>query len=166
TISLIISAYVISKKNNYLGIEKSSIVEIWDSFRKSFFALLMPVIILGGIYTGIFTPTEAAVIAVAYSFLTGFIIYRELKLKDIMHVLRESATTTAVIMIIIATAGIFSYYINIAGIPDQLTNIMGSITTSTIVFLIFVNILLLLAGMFLEGAAAILILVPLLLPIA
>lgn len=166
TLTLVIAVYIISKRESYSGVKKSSFLDIWQTFKQSFLALVLPVIILGGIYTGSFTPTEAAIIAVAYSFLVGVVIYRELKLRDIMKVLQDSATTTAVIMIIIATAGIFSYYINIIGIPDQLASLMSSFTSSTIVFLIFVNLLLLLAGMFLEGAAAILILVPLLLPMA
>jgi C4-dicarboxylate transporter, DctM subunit len=165
TFSLLIGAYFISKKNNYVGDEKSSLKDVLFSFKEAILALMMPIIVLGGIYSGVFTPTEAGVIAVFYALIVGF-IYREIKLKDIPSILLEGAITTSIIMIIIATAGAFGFYISIVGIPSMISDFVLNITTSQIVFLLIINVLLLLAGMVLEGAAATLIFVPLLLPMA
>lgn len=164
--SLLIAAYFVAKKRGYKGVEKSSFKEIFIAFRGAILSLLMPIIVLGGIYGGIFTPTEAAVIAVVYSFIVGFFIYRKIKFNDLIRIFRDSAVTTSVVMIVIGTAGLFSFFINRLGVPTMISEFFLSITTSAIVFLILVNILLLIAGMFIEAAAAILILVPILLPIS
>lgn len=166
TFSLLIMAYVVSKKRGYVGVEKSSLKEIVISFNKAILALLMPIIILGGIYGGIFTPTEAAVVAVVYSFLVGVVLYREITFKQLVTTFIDSAATTAIVMIIIGTAGLFSFFISITGVPAILLDLITGIAPNAIVFLIIFNIILLIAGMFLEGAAAILIFTPLLLPVA
>lgn len=166
TCSLLIAAYIVAKRKGYVGVEKVSFKETIVSFRKAILSLLMPIIVLGGIYGGIFTPTEAAVIAVAYSFIIGVVVYRNINLFELADIFKKSAVTTAIIMIVIGTAGLFSFVLNRLGVPTMISNFFLDITSSVVVFIILVNILLLITGMFIEAAAAILILVPILLPIA
>ncbi|WP_017728772.1 TRAP transporter large permease [Halalkalibacterium ligniniphilum] len=164
--TLLIAAYFVAKKRGYVGVEKSSLKEVFVSARKAILSLAMPIIVLGGIYGGIFTPTEAAVIAVVYSFIVGVVIYREIKIWELADIFKKSAVTTSIVMIIIGTAGLFSFLLNRLGVPGMISTFFLEITTSVVVFIILVNILLLITGMFIEAAAAILILVPILLPIA
>jgi C4-dicarboxylate transporter, DctM subunit len=166
TASLLISAYFVSKRKGYIGVEKSSVKDTAKAFYQAILSLLMPIIVLGGIYGGIFTPTEAAVIAVAYSFIIGVFVYREIKLKDLPQIFKESSVTTAIVMIIISSAGLFSFVLNGLKIPDLVSETFLGMTTNIYVFIILVNVFLLIVGMFMEAAAAILIFVPILLPIA
>lgn len=166
TFSLLLSAIFISKKNGYVGVEKSDFPTILKAFKDSILALLMPVIILGGIYSGIFTPTEASVIAVVYALIVGIFIYQDIKVKDIPKIFIESAKSSAVIMFVIGTAGLFGFFISINNIPDMIYQSIEAFISSQFIFLLVVVLILLIAGMFLEGSAAILILVPLLLPTA
>jgi C4-dicarboxylate transporter, DctM subunit len=129
-------------------------------------ALLMPVIILGGIYGGVFTPTEASVVAVFYALIVGFVIHRELRLKDLVPVLRKSVISSAVIMFIIANAGLFAYLITRAGIPDALGQWLTEVLRSPVWFLLGVNAALFVIGMFIETSAAIIVLAPILVPVA
>jgi C4-dicarboxylate transporter DctM subunit len=165
TVTLLLAAYIVAKKRGYVGVERSTLKDIWKAFKGAIFSLLMPLIVLGGIYGGIFTPTEAAVVAVVYSLFIGFVVYKELRIKDLPGIFKESAVTTAVIMIIIGTAGLFSYIINLLDVPNMISEAVLSATSSKIAFLIVVNILLLITGMFVEAAAAILIFVPILMPV-
>jgi tripartite ATP-independent transporter DctM subunit len=126
----------------------------------------MPVIILGGIYGGIFTPTEASVVAVFYALIIGFVIHRELTLKDLIPVLRKSVVSSAVIMFIIANAGLFAYLITRAGIPDALGQWLTEVLRSPAWFLLGVNAALFVIGMFIETSAAIIVLAPILVPVA
>lgn len=142
------------------------IKELFVSFKESFWALLMPVIILGGIYFGIFSPTEVSVLAVIYSFILGVFVYKEIKLKEIFAVITKSALSTAVIMIIIGFATIFSYVLTINRIPHQLADYITQLTENPFIFLLLINILLLIAGMFFEAFSAIIIFTPILLPVA
>ncbi|MFN3295188.1 TRAP transporter large permease [Caldimonas sp.] len=129
-------------------------------------ALLMPVIILGGIYGGVFTPTEASVVAVFYALIVGFVIHRELTLRDLIPVLRKSVLSSAVIMFIIANAGLFAYLITRAGIPDALGQWLTEVLQSPVWFLLGVNAALFVIGMFIETSAAIIVLAPILVPVA
>ncbi|MFA5682193.1 MAG: TRAP transporter large permease subunit [Hydrogenophaga sp.] len=129
-------------------------------------ALLMPVIILGGIYGGVFTPTEASVVAVFYALLVGLVIHRELTLKDLMPVLRKSVISSAVIMFIIANAGLFAFLITRAGIPDAIGLWLKDVLQSPGWFLLGVNAALFVIGMFIETSAAIIVLAPILVPVA
>lgn len=129
-------------------------------------ALLMPVVILGGIYGGIFTPTEASVVAVFYALLVGMVVHRELKVKDIITVLRKSVLSSAVIMFIIANAGLFAFLITRAGIPDAIGMWLTSVLQSPGWFLLGVNAALFVIGMFIETSAAIIVLAPILVPVA
>lgn len=129
-------------------------------------ALLMPVIILGGIYGGVFTPTEASVIAVFYALLIGVFVHRELKVSDLGKVLRKSVISSAVIMFIIANAGLFAFLITRAGIPDAIGVWLTNILQSPAWFLLGVNAALFVIGMFIETSAAIIVLAPILVPVA
>lgn len=129
-------------------------------------ALLMPVIILGGIYGGVFTPTEASAVAVFYALAVGLLIYREIKLKDLFIILRKSVMSSAVIMFIIANAGLFAFLITRAGVPDAIGHWLQEVLRSPAYFLLGVNAALFLIGMFIETSAAIIVLAPILAPVA
>ncbi|MDP0929856.1 TRAP transporter large permease [Paracoccus onubensis] len=129
-------------------------------------ALSLPIIILGGIYTGITTPTEASIIAVFAALIVGMGIYREVKIRDIPVILHKSVISVAMIMIIIACAGLFSYMITRAGVPDQLGRFLTEHFESKLIFLIVLNIGLLLIGMILETNSAVLVLTPIIAPVA
>ena len=129
-------------------------------------ALLMPVVILGGIYGGIFTPTEASVVAVFYALVVGLVVHRELQFKDLVRVLRKSVISSAVIMFIIANAGLFAFLITRAGIPDLIGTWLTSVLDSPAWFLLGVNAALFVIGMFIETSAAIIVLAPILVPVA
>ncbi|HRM82954.1 MAG TPA: TRAP transporter large permease, partial [Acidovorax temperans] len=129
-------------------------------------ALLMPVIILGGIYGGVFTPTEASAVAVFYALIVGVVIYREIKVKDLYAILRKSALSSAVIMFIIANAGLFAFLITRAGVPDAIGRWLEAVLQSPTMFLLGVNAALFIIGMFIETSAAIIVLAPILAPVA
>ena len=129
-------------------------------------ALIMPVIVVGGIYGGVFTPTEASAVAVAYALLVGTVFYRELTWPAFVKVLRDTAIATAVVMLIIAAAALFSFVITRMGLPAMATNWVRDAFTSPFTFLLAVNLFLFVVGMFIETAAAILVLAPILAPMA
>ena len=129
-------------------------------------ALLMPVIILGGIYGGVFTPTEAAAVAVFYALVVGMLIYREINIASLMVVLRKSVISSAVIMFIIANAGLFAFLITRAGVPDAIGRWLEAVLQSPMLFLLGVNAALFVIGMFIETSAAIIVLAPILAPVA
>jgi tripartite ATP-independent transporter DctM subunit len=129
-------------------------------------ALLVPVVILGGIYSGIFTPTEASAAAVAAALIVGMLLYRELKVRDLPEILKKTVISTSAIMIIISAAALFSFLITRSGLPNEIAAWFKEIFESRIAFLLAVNILLLIVGMFIETSAAILVLAPILTPIA
>lgn len=129
-------------------------------------ALAMPVIILGGIYGGIFTPTEASAVAVAYALVVGMVIYREIRLADLYAILKKSVISSSVIMFIIANAGLFAYLITRAGVPDAIGVWLKSVLHDPAMFLLGVNAALFIIGMFIETSAAIIVLAPILAPVA
>ncbi|NUZ05304.1 TRAP transporter large permease [Piscinibacter koreensis] len=129
-------------------------------------ALLMPVIILGGIYGGVFTPTEASAVAVLYALVVGTLIYREIRPTDLYAVLRKSVVSSAVIMFIIANAGLFAFLITRAGVPDAIGRWLQEVLQSPAMFLLGVNVALFVIGMFIETSAAIIVLAPILAPVA
>ncbi len=134
--------------------------------REAGWALLMPVIILGGIYGGIFTPTEASVIAVFYALVVGLLVHRELDVRNVIAVVRKSVISSAVIMFIIANAGLFAFLITRAGIPDAIGLWLTEVLKSPAWFLLGVNAALFVIGMFIETSAAIIVLAPILVPVA
>ncbi|MCW5648888.1 MAG: TRAP transporter large permease [Ramlibacter sp.] len=141
-----------------LGLGKATLQAGW--------ALLMPVIILGGIYGGVFTPTEASAVAVFYALIVGVVIYREIGFKDLYPILRKSVLSSAVIMFIIANAGLFAFLITRAGVPDAIGRWLEAVLHSPALFLLGVNAALFFIGMFIETSAAIIVLAPILAPVA
>ncbi|WP_230533275.1 TRAP transporter large permease [Microvirga roseola] len=136
------------------------------SARRATFALLMPVIILGGIYGGVFTPTEASVVAVFYALLVSVFIYRELSLLGLIAVVKRSTMASAIIMFIISMAGLFSFVLTRAGIPAMIGDWVVETFTSGLAFLLAVNVFLFLIGMFVETSASIVVIAPILAPVA
>ena len=134
--------------------------------RKAALALLMPVIILGGIYGGVFTPTEASVVAVFYALVVGVGVYRETRISDLPRVLKKSVVSSAVILFIIANAGLFSYLITRAGVPAKIGAFLVEWLQSPALFLLGVNAALFVIGMFIETSASIIVLAPILAPVA
>ena len=164
---LMIVAYIISRRKNYGSKHPLvSLREFGSSFVGAVIPLLMPLIILGGILSGVFTPTEAASVAVAYAVVVGFFILRTLKLKDLPAIFYRSMVTTSIILIVMACANIFSWILGTQLIPQKVAMVISSLTTNPYLFLLLINLLLLIVGCFLEGLAAIIILVPILLPLS
>jgi len=163
--SLLILVYAISLIKGYGGGEAFSFKDFLKALYDAILAILMPVIILGGIYGGFFTPTEAAVIAVVYGLIVGVFVYKEIKISDLVDIFSSSVVISAVIMFIIAGASAFGYYLTRARIPRELTELMLGVTDNWIIALLIINALLLVVGIFLETSAAIIILTPILVPI-
>ncbi|HTZ41565.1 MAG TPA: TRAP transporter large permease [Syntrophales bacterium] len=136
------------------------------SFMDSFFALMTPVIIIGGIYGGIFTPTEAAAVAAVYGILVGLFVYKELKLRDFPQIIFQAVIGTTVIMFLVGAATVFGWLITNLQIPHQVAAFVVSVTSSPIMFLMAMNILLLIAGTLVTASAAVVILTPIFLPVA
>lgn len=164
--ALMLYAWLHALRNPVPAEPQASAWEILQAGRKAILALLMPGFILGGIYGGIVTPTEAAVIAVVYALIVGGLIYRELPWGKLPVILRDAAVTSAVVLSIIAAAGLFGRIMLSLQVPALLSALVIDAIQSPWVFLILLNLLLLFVGMFLEAAAAILIFTPILLPIA
>jgi len=139
---------------------------LFAATRQAAWALLMPVIILGGIYGGIFTPTEASAVAVLYALVVGMLIYREIGVKDLYVTLRKSVVSSAVIMFIIANAGLFAFLITRAGVPEAIGHWLEEVLKNPAMFLLGVNAALFVIGMFIETSAAIIVLAPILAPVA
>ena len=141
-------------------------MQFLQAAKEAALALFMPVIILGGIYGGVFTPTEASVVAVFYALILGTCIYREIKFKDFFPILRKSVISSAVIMFIIANAGMFSYLIARAGVPEALGEFLKLHLSSDVAFLLGINVALFIIGMFIETSSSIIVLAPILVPVA
>lgn len=165
-IALMIVIYRVSKKRNYPRSEGFSSKRVAHEFRSSIWALMAPIIILGGILGGVFTPTEAAAVAVIYSFFVGKFVFREIEWRDLPAILFQSGITTGAVLLIISMANVFAWVIAANQIPVKLSSMFLSATSNPYVFLLIVNILLLIVGMFMETGAAIILLAPILAPIA
>lgn len=165
-LSLMILIAYYARRRGYPRDARFSIVGMFESLWSGFPSLLTPVIIIGGIAFGIFTPTEAAVAASAYTLLLGLVVYRTLSFKKIMQVSFETLETTAIILFIVAGAAIFAWILTRLQVPGKFAGLLLAITTDKIALLILLNIVLFIVGFFMETIAAITILVPVLLPIA
>ena len=141
-----------------------SFKRLWSAFVNSIGALLMPVIILGGIYSGVFTPTESAAVACAYGLLVGIFVYKEIRIKEIYSIIAKAASTSGMLMFIVATAGVFGLVMTREQIPTKAAALIMAVAHNKYVFLALVNVLLLIVGCFLEATAAMLILCPILFP--
>ena len=166
-VSLCLYSSLYSKKHKYINAEAApfSWGNVGRSLADGIWALLVPVIILGGIYGGIFTPTEAAAVAVAYGLIVGLFVYRDLKAKDLYRIFGSAALTTATIMVILGTATTFGRILTLERIPTMIADFFESVAKGPIMLMILINILLLIVGCFMETNAAIIILAPIFLPI-
>ena len=144
---------------------KFSGTAVVHSFRESIWALLVPVIILGGIYSGIFTPTEAGAVAVVYAALVGMFVYRDIKITDLPDILASSAVTSGTILILVIMATAFGRVITLAQIPSDLATALTNLSDNPIIILLLINLLLLVIGMFMETISSIIIMTPILLPV-
>jgi tripartite ATP-independent transporter DctM subunit len=167
SIILMFTVRVVSIRKKYQPsrLKKANTKEILIATYDAFFGLLIPVIIVGGIRFGIFTPTEAGAIAVAYSLIIGFFVHKELKLKSIPLIINESVIATSVILLIICAASAFGYYLTWERIPIILAEFMTKLSSNPLAILLVINIFLLILGMFVEGTAALILLTPILVPI-
>ena len=166
-VSLCVYSSLYSKKHKYINAEAApfSWGNVGRSLVDGIWALLVPVIIVGGIYGGIFTPTEAAAVAVAYGLIVGLFVYRDLKAKDLYRIFGSAALTTATIMVILGTATTFGRILTLERIPTMIADFFESVAKGPVMLMILINILLLIVGCFMETNAAIIILAPIFLPI-
>lgn len=165
-VCFILYSILFTRKARVVVQEKSTLKQIFFSIKDAFWALGVPVIIIGGIYGGVFTPTEAAAVSAAYSIIISMFVYKELDFKKLYESGVESAATTAMVMIMIAGASALSWVLTVGGIPQYISGTILGVTESKIAILIAMNIIMLIAGMFVDGVAFILILAPIFLPIA
>lgn len=164
---LCITIYIYSKKNGWKGDKpKASGKEIMKIFWGTLPGFLSPVIVLGGIYSGYFTPTEAAAVAVIYSYIVGKFVYKELDFEALKETLFSTAKTTGIILLIIMNAGIFSWILTQQGIATQLTELAIGFTDNKYIMLVIINIVFLMAGCVMDNTSALYIIVPIILPIA
>lgn len=154
------------KKNIQPAHEKRSGKERWASFRDAFWGILMPIIILGGIYGGYFTPTEAAAVSVVYGLIVGMFVYREISWRDLPEIFIDSAKTSGGIMLIVASASLFSYCCTLFGISQAAQALLSSVAANKVVFLLIVNVIFLIAGCFLDANSAMYIFIPIMAPVA
>lgn len=164
--SIMLTSYVWCRIKGYDQVRSEAPTNIFLAVREASLALLMPVIILGGIYGGIFTPTEASIVAVFYALIVSVVLYKAISLRKIVKVFKDSAISSAVIMLILSMAGVFSFVLTRAGIPDALGVWVTANFHSSWSFLIAVNIVLFVIGMFIDGGASIIVLAPILTPVA
>ncbi|KGD99029.1 C4-dicarboxylate ABC transporter permease [Achromobacter sp. RTa] len=169
-VSLILTVCVIASIKGFDEVRALSLKDwtkgVLVALRDATLALMMPVIILGGIYGGLFTPTEASCIAVLYGLALGMFVYKEITLKNLLGIFGRAAVMSAIILLIVAFAAVFAYLLTINQVPQRVAATLGSVTTSPFVFLLLVNGMLFVVGMFIEALAAILIIVPILAPIS
>jgi C4-dicarboxylate transporter DctM subunit len=163
---LMVVTWMVAKKRNYPRQPKASIGTVLSTFRESFWGLFLIVVVIGGIYSGLFTPTEAAAMSAVYAFFVSVYVYKDLGLKDLPKVLLSSASMSAMLLYIITNAVLFSFLLTSEQVPQNLTAWMVGLGLSSITFLIFVNLLLLAAGNFMEPSSILLITAPLLFPVA
>ncbi|NMA87198.1 MAG: TRAP transporter large permease, partial [Tissierellia bacterium] len=165
--ALIIVSIIICKDMPIKQSEKATGKEKWIAFKDAFWGLMMPVIILGGIYGGIFTPTEAAAVSAVYGILVGIFIYKQIDFKEFVDLLVESSVQSAVVLFIVATASVFAWIVTTEGIADSVgAGILAISAGNKILFLLLVNIILLITGCFLDAISAFYLFVPILLPVA
>jgi tripartite ATP-independent transporter DctM subunit len=164
-LSLMVLVAIIAKKQNFPRGEQASLKQIIRSFFRAFLPLFMPVIILGGVFTGVFTATESAVVAVVYAIIVSGVIYRELKWSQLPQIFLSTAKGTAVVMVIVSAATLFGWILSHSQIPLLLANTVTGLTNNPQLILFFINILLLVLGLFIEGGPLIVLLAPVLLPL-
>ena len=164
-LALMVRVYLISRKKHYPVTPRASAKEVWRAFKPSFFALLMPIIIIGGMLGGVFTPTEAAVVAALYAIVLGMCVYRELTFGDVWRTLRVTGMQTASVMIITATAVVLGWVLTRSQFSQTLTEYVLGLTRSPQLILLLLNVFLLISGCFIEVIAALIIYTPVLMPL-
>lgn len=165
-VALMLVCYCTAKKRHYVSVtERPKLATVWKAFREAFWALLVPVIILGGIYGGIFTPTEAAVVAVVYSVVIGKFVYKELDGKTLYECLRTTGLINGATEFMIGLSMAFASYLAMAQIPAHIASWMTSLAHSPFILLMVINVFLLIIGCFVDNIAAVIILTPILLPV-
>jgi C4-dicarboxylate transporter DctM subunit len=158
--SLILVASAISWKKGYFSTASFSIHRVWYTFKRSLLAMGAPIIILGGILSGVFTATESAAVAVVYAIVVGMGVYGKIRLKDLFPLFRDGSIISAIVMFIIATASVFSWIAAIEDIPARLAETLLGVSQNRVVLLLLINVMLLAAGTFVETTAALILLVP------
>ena len=164
-VMMMITTYFLAKRSGFKAAKAASFKERYTAFKDAFWALLIIVVVIGGIYGGIFTPTEAGAFSVMYAFFVSFFIYKDTKYKDLYRIILDSAQTSSMIFFIIANAMLFAHFLTDEQIPQQITEMILAAELGPLTFLLIVNILLLLMGQFMEPSSVVMITVPLLLPI-
>ena len=164
-IALMVMVYFISIKRNYPRHQLVSFKEFFKAFREAFLSLLTPVIIIGGILLGFFTPTEAAVVAVLYALFLGIVVYREVSFRDLKEIFLESIVTTTTVTFIISGAAAFAWLLAIEGLPQLLANSVLSITRNRYIILFLLNVIFLIIGCLMEGLSAMVITIPVIMPL-
>ncbi len=159
-VSLIAVSTALSVRHGYAPTTPFSVAEVWRTFRRALLALGAPVIILGGILFGVFTATESAAVAVVYALVVGMFAYRQIRVRDLFGLFTDGAVTASVVMFIIATASVFSWIAAIEDIPARLAGTLLGLTDDPVLLLLLVNLVLLVAGTFVETTAALILLVP------
>lgn len=165
-IALIITALIQTRKMDIVQEKKATPAEIWAAFKDAIPAIMMPVIILGGIYAGIFSPTEAAAVSCVYGILVGMFIYKNIHVKELYQLFKASVIGSGNIMLIIAGASLFAWFCGTSGITKTCTNLIAGVAQNQFMFLLLVNIILLIAGCFMDSTSAIYILCPIFVPVA
>ena len=159
------AAFASRNNHNIVNHPKATGKERWDAFKDAVWGIMMPVIILGGIYGGIFTPTEAAGVAVVYGLIVGIFIYREIKVKQLWQLFVDAAVSSGTVLYIIASAAVFAYILSTSHLAENLSQAMLDISSNKYVLLILINIIFLIAGCFLDANSAFYILIPIMLPV-
>lgn len=165
-LALCVPTYLISVKRHYPKHERQGWKYRWDCTKEAIWALLMPIILLGGILSGVFTPTEASIVTCVYALIVGVFVYREIKITDVPRIVWENMRSCASIIVLIGLANVFAYILTAERIPQMVAAGILSITDNRIVVILLINVVLLFVGMFMESLAAILITFPVLLPVA
>ena len=158
-------AFIVAKKNKYPTTERVPASELFKYFVDAIPSILLIVIIIGGISSGIFTATESAAVAVAYTIFLAMVVYKSIKPSDLPRILRDACETTAVIMFLIAASAVMSFVLSFTGLPDAIGNALLSVSDNKYVILLLINLLLLVAGMFMDITPAVLIFAPIFLPV-
>ena len=165
-VGLMILSYFIGKKRHYVGREtRASMKEILSTGKDAILALIMPIIIIGGILSGVFTATESGAIACAYALILGIFVYRELKLKDLFGLFVDCAKSTGQVLLVVACASLFTWIITVAQVPQMVSSFLSATISNKYVLLLVINIVLLIAGTFIDTTSALVIFTPLFLPL-
>ena len=164
-LSMMVLSYYFARKRKWPVEEAFSLTNVWQAFKAAAWTLLIPVVIIGGIFGGVFTATEAAGVAVVTTLFIGFFIHRQLRLSDLPKIFIESAVQTAVVMLIVAGSALLSWYLTTQMVPQRIAAGITAFTNSKLVILVLMNVFFLFAGMFLHSAAAIIMIVPIVMPL-